>query len=176
VTPSTELSRRHDVVQRINNSYRALRSALESLPRDRFTEKLRTGWSLNENIAHLAAWEETVPKRVAGVLEGGEDPKLYEDIDGFNASVAKEARGKTTDELLARWAAAHERVLETVQEIPEDADKLAFEIVEWNTTGHYPDHYGDIGAAMLNSASERSSRARCSGSSTSRPSRTAMTS
>src|SRR5439155_9167621 len=96
-----------DLEKRIGQGYRALRSALEALPRERFTEKLRTGWSLNENIADLAAWEETVPKRVAAVLEGGEDPKLYEDIDGFNASVAKEARGKTTDELLARWTTSH---------------------------------------------------------------------
>jgi len=140
-----------ELLRRIGQSHRALRSALEALPRERFTEKLRTGWSLNENIAHLAAWEETVPKRVAAVLEGGEDPKLYEDIDRFNASVAKEARGKTTDELLARWTTSHERVLETVRSLPEDADRLAFEIVEWNTTGHYPDHYGDIGAAVRSS-------------------------
>jgi hypothetical protein len=140
-----------ELVRRISQSHRALRSALEALPRERFTEKLSTGWSLNENIAHLAAWEETVPKRVAAVLEGGEDPKLYEDVDGFNARVAMEARGKSTDELLARWATSHERVLETVRTLPEDAEKLAFEIVEWNTTGHYPDHYGDIGAAMRGS-------------------------
>jgi hypothetical protein len=132
----------------MSQGYRSLRSALEALPRDRFDEKPRTGWALNENLAHLAAWEETVPPRVAGVLETGEDPKLYDDVDGFNARVASEARGRTTDELFARWAAAHERVLETVRSLPEHADRLAFEIVEWNTTGHYPDHYADIGAAI----------------------------
>jgi len=86
------------------------------------------------------------------VLESGEDPKLYEDIDGFNADVASEARGKSTDELLARWATAHARLLETVGSLPDDADRLAIDIVEWNTTGHYPDHYGDIGAAIRDSA------------------------
>jgi hypothetical protein len=106
---------------------------------------------LNENIAHLAAWEETVPPRVAAVLEGGEDPKLYDDIDGFNARAAAEAVGKTTDELFARWSAAHERALETLRAIPEDAERLAYEIVEWNTTGHYPDHFADIDAAIRTS-------------------------
>src|SRR5712691_3293681 len=100
-----------DLDKRIAQSYRALRSALEALPRERFTEKLRTGWSLDENLAHLAAWEETVPPRVAGVIASGVDPKLYDDVDGFNAKVATEARGKSTDDLLARWTAAHERVL-----------------------------------------------------------------
>src|SRR5712691_7489976 len=137
-----------DHAKRIAQGYRALRSALEALPRERFTEKLRTGWSLNENLAHLAAWEETVPPRVAGVLASGDDPKLYEDVDGFNARVAAEAKGKPTEELLARWAAAHERVLETVRSLPEDAARLAFEVVEWNTTGHYPEHYADVGAAI----------------------------
>jgi len=140
-----------DLEKRIGQGYRALRSALEALPRERFTEKLRTGWSLNENLAHLAAWEETVPPRVAGVLERGEDPKLYDDIDGFNARVAGEAKDESTDELFARWGAAHERVLETVRVLPEDAAKLAFDVVEWNTTGHYPDHYADIGAAIRTS-------------------------
>jgi len=67
---------RSDLLRWISQSYRALRSAIEALPRERLTEKLSTGWSLNENIAHLAAWEETVPKRVAGVISSGEDLKL----------------------------------------------------------------------------------------------------
>ena len=143
---------RSDLLARVSQRYRALRSALEALPRERFAERLRTGWSLDAIVAHLAGWEETVPKRVARVLEGGEDSKLYDDIDAFNARVASESRGKSTDELLARWAAAHSTVLETVRTIPEDADKLAFDIIEWNTTGHYPDHFADVGAAMRNSA------------------------
>src|SRR2546428_6816523 len=94
-----------DLDKRIAQSYRALRSALEALPRERFTEKLRTGWSLNENLAHLAAWEETVPPRVAAVIASGEDPKLYDDVDAFNARVAALARGNSTHGLLARCAA-----------------------------------------------------------------------
>jgi hypothetical protein len=148
VSTTTPVTSKDDLLRQIGQSYRALRTALEALPRERWAEKLRTGWTLNEDLAHLAAWEETVPKRVAAVLEGGEDPKLYDDIDGFNAHVAKDSHGKTTDELLARWSAAHEAVLETVRELPEDADKLAFEVIEWNTTGHYPDHYRDVSAAI----------------------------
>ena len=148
MSTTTPVISKDGLLRRISQSFRALRSSLEALPRDRFTEKLSTGWSLNENLAHLAAWEETVPKRVAAVLESGEDPKLYDDIDAFNARAAAEAQGKTTDELLARWSAAHERVLEAVRSMPEDAERLAFEIVEWNTTGHYPDHFEDIDAAI----------------------------
>src|SRR5712691_10423675 len=137
-----------DHAKRIAQGYRALRSALEALPRERFTEKLRTGWSLNENLAHLAAWEETVPPRVAGVIASGADPRLYDDVDAFNARVAEDAKGTSTEDLFARWTLAHERLLETVRSLPDDATELAFDVVEWNTTGHYPDHYADIGAAI----------------------------
>jgi hypothetical protein len=85
---------------------------------------------------------------VAGVVATRQDPKLYDDVDAFNARVAGGANEKSTDDLLARWAVAHERLLETVRSLPEDAEKLAFDVVEWNTTGHYPDHYADIGAAI----------------------------
>src|SRR5207247_10120491 len=104
-----------DLEKRIGQGYRALRSALEALPRERFTEKLRTGWSLNENLAHLAAWVGTVPPRVAGVLVRGKDPKLYDDVDGFNARVTGEGKDESTDDLFERWAVAHERRLETVR-------------------------------------------------------------
>src|SRR2546428_13253130 len=94
-----------DLEKRIGQGYRALRSALEALPRERFTEKLRTGWSLNENLAHLAAWEETVPPRGAAVIASGEGPKRYDDVDAFKARVAALARGNSTHGLLARCAA-----------------------------------------------------------------------
>ena len=148
-TPGTS---KEALLRRIAQGYRALRSSLEALPRERFGEKLSTGWSLNENLLHLAAWEETVPPRVAGVLSRGEDPKLYDEIDSFNARVAAESRGKSTDELFARWSAAHERVLETVRRLSDDAPPLAFDVVEWNTTNHYPDHFADIGAAVRDAA------------------------
>jgi hypothetical protein len=144
-TPGTS---RQALLRRVAQGYRALRSALEALPRERFNEKLATGWSLNENLAHLAAWEETVSPRVARVLESGEDPKLYDEIDSFNARVASDARGKSTDDLFARWTAAHEGLLATIRDLPEDAPALAVDVVEWNTASHYPDHFADIGAAI----------------------------
>ena len=71
-----------------------------------------------------------MPPRVAAVLERGEDPKLYDEVDVFNARVAAEAKGRTTDELFARWRAAHDRLLETVEALPDDAPGLAAQVVE----------------------------------------------
>ena len=143
--PATSKEQR---LRRIEQTHRALRSAIAALPRDRFAETLSAGWSLNEVVAHLAAWEETVPPRVQAVLDTGKDPKLYDDVDAFNARVAAQAKGKTPDELLTRWTAAHERAIATLRDLEDDAPQLAYDIVGWNTDGHYPDHFADIGAAI----------------------------
>jgi len=152
VSTTIPATSRDELLARVNAGYRALRAALEALPRERFEEETAAGWSLKDVVAHLAAWEESVPPRVAGVLEKGSDPRLYEDVESFNARVAEAARERTADELFARWAAAHERVLETLRALPENAAPLAFEIVEWNTTGHYPDHYADVDRAIGDAA------------------------
>ena len=141
-----------ELLARVSAGYRGLRAALEALPRERFEEETAAGWTLKDVVAHLAAWEETVPPRVAGVREKGSDPRLYDDVESFNARVAEAARDRTADELFARWAAAHVRVLDTLRALPENAAPLALEIVEWNTTGHYPDHYADVGAAIRDAA------------------------
>ena len=58
--------------RQIGQGYRRLRSALEALPPDRFGETLSTGWSLNENLAHLAAFhfDENIGKTHAKLLGG----------------------------------------------------------------------------------------------------------
>src|SRR5207253_8371379 len=90
-TPGTS---KEALLRRIAQGYRALRSSLEALPRERFGEKLSTAWSLNENLLHLAAWEETVPPRVAGVLSRGEDPKLYDEIRSEEHTSELQSRGQ----------------------------------------------------------------------------------
>ncbi len=105
--------------------------------------------TLREVLAHLAAWEETVPPRVASVLATGADTGEYDDIDGFNAKVSAETRDTPIDDLRARLGRAHERVVAVVRSLEgPDAPELAFKVIEWNTTGHYPDHFGDLGTAM----------------------------
>src|SRR5438105_5291194 len=112
--------------------------------------------TLREVLAHLAAWEETVPPRVEGVLATGEDS--YEradlsDIDGFNERISAETRDASVDELRARFARAHAALVRTVRSFEgREVPDLAVKVVEWNTTGHYPDHFADLGAATKTAA------------------------
>jgi len=141
-----------DLLPRIDHLYVSARSSFDPLPVDRYDEKLPSGMTLREVLAHLAAWEETVPPRVAAVLATGKDSYEREDlsdIDAFNAQVSAETRDTPIDDLKARLARSHEAIVALVRslegrEIPE----LAKKVIEWNTTEHYPDHFGDLGAAI----------------------------
>ena len=141
-----------DLLPRIDHLYVSARSSFDPLPADRYDEKLPSGMTLREVLAHLAAWEETVPPRVAAVLATGKDTYEREDlsdIDAFNAKVSAETKDTPIDDLKARLARSHEAIVALVRslegrEIPE----LAKKVIEWNTTEHYPDHFGDLGAAI----------------------------
>ena len=135
--------------ERIDHLYVSTRAVLDAVPADRYDEKLPSGMTLREVLAHLAAWEETVPTRVESALAGHGDLVGFDDIDGFNAKVSAETRDTSIDDLKARLARSHAAIAELVRSFEgRDVPKLAVDIVEWNTTGHYPDHFGDLGAAM----------------------------
>jgi hypothetical protein len=142
-----------DLLARVEQGYLASRSVLDALPQERFAEALPSGWTLKDIVAHNAAWEETVPSRVASMLAGRGDAGDYTDIDAFNRRVQEQARCATVAEVLARWSASHEKVIEIVRSFEgRDAPKEALDIVEWNTTQHYPDHFADLGSAIRTSA------------------------
>lgn len=148
-TPVTSKSLLRDLIARIEHGYVASRAVVDALPEERFAETLPSGWTLKDVVAHNAAWEETVPPRVASVLAGGGDLGDYKDIDGFNQRVADEVRGASVADVLARWTASHTKVLEIARSFEgRDVPKLAIDIVEWNTSGHYPDHFADLTAAI----------------------------
>jgi len=138
-----------DLLPRIDHLYVATRSVLDAIPADRYDEALPSGMTLRAVLAHLAAWEETVPPRVANVLAGNGDLGNYDDIDGFNARVSAETRVTPIEELKARLARSHAAVIDVVRSFDgRDVPELATAVVEWNTTQHYPDHFADLAAAM----------------------------
>src|SRR5438093_5451329 len=129
--------------------YVATRAVLDAVPDERYDETLPSGMTLREVLAHLAAWEETVPPRVESVLAGGGDLGDYSDIDGFNAKVGTETRHTGIDDLKERLARSHAAVVRVVRSFEgREVSQLAMQIVEWNTTQHYPDHFGDLDASI----------------------------
>ncbi len=148
MSTTTPVTSKSDLLANVEHVYVASRAVLDAIPADRYDEKLPSGMTLREVLAHLAAWEETVPPRVASALAGSGDRGDYDDIDGFNARISAETRDTSIDDLKARLARSHAAVVDVVRSFEgREVPDLAFQIVEWNTTQHYPDHFGDLGAA-----------------------------
>jgi hypothetical protein len=138
-----------DLRSRVEHLQVSTRSVLDAIPADRYDERLGTGNTLREVLAHLAAWEETVPSRVESVLATGDDPGERLDTDAFNAKVFAETKDATIEDLKARWTRSSKAVVDVVRSLEgREVPQLAIDVVEWNTTKHYPDHFADLGAAL----------------------------
>jgi hypothetical protein len=149
VSTTTPVTSKSDLLARIEHGYVSTRAVLDAIPADRYDEKLPSGMTLREVLAHLAAWEETIPPRVASAIAGAGDVGDYSDVDGFNARVSAETRDTSIDDLKVRLARSHAAVVDVVRSFEgRDVPELAVQIIEWNTTQHYPDHFGDLGAAI----------------------------
>ena len=150
MSTTTPAISKSDLLAKVDHGYVASRAVVDALPPERFDEQLASGWSLKEVVAHHAAWEGTVPARIERVLHGdGVDPKWEGSVDDFNRRAAADVKDMSVADVLARWTAAHAKVVEIVRSFEgRDVPKLATDIVEWNTSGHYPDHFADIDASI----------------------------
>ena len=150
MSTTTPVTSKSDLRAKVDHGYVASRAVVDALPPERFDEELPSGWTLKEVVAHHAAWEATVPARIERVLHGdGVDPKWEGSVDEFNRRAAADVKDLSVADVLARWTAAHAKVVEIVGSFEDrDVPKLATDIVEWNTSGHYPDHFADLGASI----------------------------
>ncbi|TMC05874.1 MAG: hypothetical protein E6J35_03415 [Chloroflexi bacterium] len=150
MSTTTPAISKSDLLAKVDHGYVASRAVVDALPPERFDEQLPSGWSLKEVVAHHAAWEGTVPSRIERVLHGdGVDPKWEGSVDDFNRRAAADVKDMSVADVLARWTAAHAKVVEILRSFEgRDVPKLATDIVEWNTSGHYPDHFADLDASI----------------------------
>jgi len=140
-----------ELLPKVDHLYVSTRAVIDAVPADRWDERLTSGMTLREVVAHLAAWEETVPRRVEHALATGAELEEYEDdkIDAFNARVFEETRDTPVDALRTRLERSHMAVVDVLRSLEgRDVPELARRIVEWNTTEHYPDHFGDLGEVV----------------------------
>ena len=141
-----------DLIAQVDHLYVSTKSVIDATPDDgRWDKRSASGMSLREVVAHLAAWEETVPPRVERALSTGTEDERYEDdkIDAFNAKVFDETRDTPVDDLKLRLARSHEAIVALLRSFEgRDMPELARNIVRWNTVEHYPDHFADMGAVI----------------------------
>ena len=134
------------MIEKIQHGYLSLRAVLETLPTERFDEKLASGWTLKDVLAHLAGWEEICLDRVAR-LRAGEWKRYGDaDTDAKNEEIVAASRSASVPDLLKRWADAHAKVVGLVGSLTDDelADERFVTAITADTSGHYPDHFKDL--------------------------------
>jgi hypothetical protein len=100
------------------------------------------GWTLNDVVAHVSAWQRYSAGRIGEIAQNGDDPGPPRDEDRFNEE-ARLAAG-AWEETRREAAEAHRALLELVASLPEARvfadDGLIEFIVRVNGSGHYEEH------------------------------------
>ena len=107
-------------------------------------------WSVKDIIAHVTTWEEEALKHLPGILEGRRPPRysvVYGGIDAFNALMTTKKAALSLAEVFEQQERVHRRVIEVVEQAPEDAllpDARFRRRLRLDTYGHYPTHTAAI--------------------------------
>jgi hypothetical protein len=117
----------------------------EAMPR--LATPVAGGWSVRDELAHLALWERIAARKIAGEpLPDGEDLIEREpwDIDAFNDAMTERWRLRSNEDVLAEFAAAHDALLSAVRQA---ADKdcapggEVWQAIAADGAGHYDGHF-----------------------------------
>jgi len=146
-----------DLLARIQREWRALMQAVEKLTPEQMTRPGESGWSVKDNLAHLAAWEHFMlryhlhgePPHAAMEVDEATYERL--DEDGMNAVLYERNKDRPVDDVLSGLRRSHEQVLAVLEHTtfadltkPRHADdpkkRPVMDWVTGNTYEHYQEH------------------------------------
>lgn len=138
----------------IQHSYDQFEALLATLSAEQMTVPgVNASWSVKDNLAHLAAWQNYQAARMQGVLDGAEPPHLapgLEEEDAINEYVYQQHKDRPLADVLVDFRASYQRVLAATQALSWEALNAPFPWYDnnvpvgaytlGNTTGHYALH------------------------------------
>lgn len=150
-----------ELLDRIQRAWRELIQSIEAMTPEQMSAPGAGGWSVKDNLAHLAVWEKYMLECHLGDRPAHEvmqiDAAVYEslDTDGQNAILYERSKNWSVEEVLAYSKQVHEQVESTLQNIefadllrqrfdddPERRPVLAWVIGD--TYEHYDEHRQNI--------------------------------
>jgi hypothetical protein len=115
---------RSQLLKRLDKAWNAFKTSFAGLPDSDMTEPGVTGaWSIKDIIAHVTSWENESLTHLPLIMAGKKPPRYsltYGGIDAFNAQVAEQKRGMPLSEVLRQMDDTHRRLIDFVQNVPED--------------------------------------------------------
>ena len=154
-----------DLLARIQREWSALMRTIEALPPERMDTPGAGGWSVKDNLAHLAAWEQFM---LRCHLQGEPphetlhiDKTAFERLDenGVNAVLYERNKDRSAADVLDGLKRSHAQILAALERIPftdlmkphyaDDPEQRP--VISWvigNTYDHYEEHRRAIEAII----------------------------
>jgi hypothetical protein len=156
---------RDELLAEIRRSWDLLTEALGRLPAERIESAQDSqGWTVQDHIAHLTAWERSVIALLQGRerfqgLGVEEGTYLSRDYDRINGQIYRRNKGCSLERIIDGSRAVHDQLLASVEGLtdadlqrpvraflPEDSKdddgRMVVDLVHANTAEHYREHLG----------------------------------
>jgi len=146
-----------DLLARIQSEWAALDQAIAGLSDEQMNTPAAGGWSVKDNLAHLAAWEQFMLQHYLQGRPAHEAMQVDEatwktlDENDTNAILHERNQHRPVSDVLADWRRSHEQVVATLEQMsfadlmkplyPDDPQ--ARPLIGWvigNTYEHYREH------------------------------------
>lgn len=144
-------SGRARLLETIEARWDELMAAIDGLSDDELQQPGVVGeWSVKDILAHVTTWELEALKHLPEIAAGKPQQRykdVYGGLDAFNALTFAENRARSLDEVRARLADTHQRLLDYLGTVPDDLlhSRERFRTrLRWDTYSHYPIHAGHI--------------------------------
>jgi hypothetical protein len=166
-TPTPNPEDTAGLLARIQDEWSTLIAAIDELTAEQMNVPDAGGWSIKDNLAHLAAWEQYMLHHYLGDQPPYEamqiDRAAYEslDEDGINAVLYERNKDRSVEEVLTGLKRSHQEVVATLQQMNfadllqplDEDDPQKRPVLDWvigNTYDHYQEHRRTIQAMLEN--------------------------
>jgi hypothetical protein len=134
-----------DLLQRIEDSWRAFLASLDDLTEDQLLEPGAVGeWSLKELHGHIAFWDDLGRENTALALSG--QPRQFDDYEELNQADHAARQGRTLAEERSAMHQAHAALVADLEERAALDDAAIDAAIAGSTYEHYDEHAIDVHA------------------------------
>lgn len=132
----------------VDDGWRQFLRAAAAFPSERMDERLNDGWTRKQMLAHISAWHDLTHERLGKLILTGESAAFTDNVDAFNARVARQAIGRTAGETLKEMEMTFNRLRRQLGRMTDEqlaADNgWAAHVIAANTHDHYEEHLADV--------------------------------
>ena len=115
------MTARQERIAQFRDDMAHLLSVVTALPAERRQASLDGGWTAQDVLAHIAAWDRELVRAVDEVLAEERPSFITYDVDAFNARAVAAMRERPWEATVAELRQAHDRLLAWMADV-SDAD------------------------------------------------------